>query len=81
MVLQIALLRAINGPIWLMLLIQIMKIHRSYVEEIFKKGIIVYINGTKQILHTIKENSLNYFLTSKINQHTLENVCQIRSRV
>ncbi|XP_016662906.1 uncharacterized protein LOC107884708 isoform X2 [Acyrthosiphon pisum] len=42
--------------------------------QIFQKGFLMHINGTKQILHILKENGLNYLLTSKINKDALQNL-------
>ncbi|CAI6355295.1 unnamed protein product [Macrosiphum euphorbiae] len=42
--------------------------------QIFQKGFLMHINGTKQILQILKENGLNYLLTSKINKDALQNL-------
>lgn len=49
--------------------------------QIFQKGILMYINGTRYLLKILKEYGLNYLLTTKINQDALENLfSQVRSR-
>ncbi|CAI6371651.1 unnamed protein product [Macrosiphum euphorbiae] len=49
--------------------------------QIFQKGILKYINGTRYLLKILKEYGPNYLLTSKINQDALENLfSQVRSR-
>lgn len=49
--------------------------------QIFQKGILMYINGTKYLLKILREHGLQYLLTSKINQDALENLfSQLRSR-
>lgn len=49
--------------------------------QIFQKGILMYINGIKHLIQILKENGLNYLLTTKINQDALENLfSQLRSR-
>ncbi|KAE9535838.1 hypothetical protein AGLY_007739 [Aphis glycines] len=49
--------------------------------QIFQKGILMHINGTRHLLNVLKENGLSYLLTSKINQDALENLfSQIRSK-
>jgi len=49
--------------------------------QIFQKGILMFINGTRYLLKILKEYGLNYLLTSKINQDALENLfSQVRSR-
>ena len=53
---------------------------KNYLQT-FQKGILMYINGTRHLLDILKDNGLNYLLTSKINQDALENLfCQLRSR-
>jgi len=49
--------------------------------QIFQKGILMFINGTRYLLKMLKEYGLNYLLTSKINQDALEILfSQVRSR-
>jgi len=49
--------------------------------QIFQKGILMHINGTRHLLNVLKENGLSYLLTSKTNQDALENLySQVRTR-
>ncbi|KAF0739316.1 THAP-type domain-containing protein [Aphis craccivora] len=49
--------------------------------QTFQKGILMHINGTRHLLNILKENGLQYLLTSKINQDALENLfSQLRTR-
>ncbi|KAL4121954.1 hypothetical protein QTP88_014370 [Uroleucon formosanum] len=46
----------------------------------FQKGILMHINGTKNLLEILKENGQDYLWTSKINNDSLCNlICQIFS--
>jgi len=46
----------------------------------FQKGILMHINGTKNLLQILNENGLNYLLTTKVNTDALTNLfCQILS--
>jgi len=42
--------------------------------QIFQKAILMQINGTKVLLKILQQNGLQYILTCKINQDTLENL-------
>lgn len=42
--------------------------------QIFQKGFLMHINGTKQLLRILQENGLNNLLTSKINKDALTNL-------
>lgn len=49
--------------------------------QMFQKGILMNINGTRHLLNILKEHGLHYLLTSKINQNAFENFfSQIRTR-
>jgi len=49
--------------------------------QIFQKGILMHINGLKQLLQISEENGLNYLLTANINKDPLENVLQQLSSI
>jgi len=44
--------------------------------EQFQYGIHMHINGTKELLHILKENGLNYLITSKISKAPLNNIIE-----
>lgn len=49
--------------------------------QIFQKGILMYINGIKQLVQILRENEIKYLLTIKLNKDLLANLfCQLRSR-
>lgn len=49
--------------------------------QIFQKGILMHINGLKQLLQISEENGLDCLLTANINKDPLENVLQQLSSI
>lgn len=49
--------------------------------QLFRKALLMHINGSKLLLQILIENNFKYLLTSKVNQDALENLfSQLRSR-